>query len=271
VKSPTPGGPALLLALPPDCARGPWLDHWKIVLDAWPGKWFTLSPDPHYVTSWRRRALEHCPSCWTALPSAGCVPGPLAFSLALKAMAEDSRVACVSIVSNDALVYLPELTPATPPFYQCPIACGGVALVKGPLAAKAALPEPRFYPYDLAEATFRMTLRELKTLVLPDPSFIETRPALSLRDAVRGAYLEGRGAAAFRLFHKGRAPRSLRLPEHRAALLLSGPWLVPATAWRMARRQRAAGLPAGSPVRILGPLLQAAALWAGALRGYSIK
>jgi hypothetical protein len=186
-------------------------------------------------------------------------------------MAGDSRVACVSIVPKGALRYLPELTPASSPFYSCPIACGGVALVKGPLATKVALPEPRFYPYDLAEATFRMSARELKTLVLPDPSFMELRPPRSLLAGVREAWLEGRGATAFRLAHKGRAPRSLRLPKRRTGLLLSGVWLVPATAWRMARDPGGSGMPPGVTGRILGPPLQAAALWAGSLRGYSIK
>ncbi len=271
MKSPIPGGPSLLLALPPGSAQGLWLDQWRIVLDAWPGNWFILGPDPHYVSSWRRRALEHCPSCWTALPSAGCVPGPLAFSLALRAMAEDGRVACVSIVPNSSLAYLPELTPESPPFYSSPFACGAVTLVKGPLATRGPLPEPRFYPYDLAEATFRMSRSGLKVLLLPDPSFIEPQTAPSLGAALRGAWEEGRGAAAFRLLHKGRAPRSLRLPGRRLDLLLSGVWLVPATAWRMARDPTGCDLPPGVLGRSLRPLLLAAALWAGALRGYSIK
>lgn len=269
MKSIIPGGPSLLLALPPGAAEGAWLDSWRIILEAWPGDWHILDPDPHYVHSWRRRALEHCAGCWTVLPDPGNVPGALAFTLALRVMAEEARVACVSIVPQDAPSYLPELERASPPFFFSRFAAGGVLVVKGPLAAKEALPEPRFYPYDFAEASFRMTQGGLRVLVLPDPSFIEPLERSALRARVRRAWHEGRGGTAFRLAHKGEAPRSLRLPRTRLELMLLGPWLIPSTAWRIARDRRAHGKEPGGLGGAIEPLLQSAAHWVGALSGYS--
>jgi hypothetical protein len=271
VRSPIPGGPSLLLALPPGAANGDWLDDWRLVLDAWPGDWHILDSDPHYVASWRRRALEHCAGCWTVLPDPGYVPGALAFSLALRAMADDPGLSCVSIVEREAVSYCPEITEATPPFYSARYVTGGVLLVKGPLAAKVALPRPEYYPYDFAEASFRMTEGGLRALLLPDPSLILRRQARSLSSMIRGSWREGRGSAAFRLAHKCRAPRSLRLPRRRVELLLLAPWLLPATAWRIYLRDRRGGREAGRLDRTLGPLFRSAALWAGTLSGYSIK
>ncbi len=271
MKSTIPGGPSLLLAVPPGAAGGPWLDEWRKVLEAWPGDWHILDPDPHYVESWRRRALEHCAVCWTVLPDPGLVPGALAFSITLRTMAEQARVACVSIVPRGSASRLPELAEWTPPFFTSPFASGGVLIVKGPLAAKEALPEPRFYPYDFAEASFRMSQRGLSVLVLPDPSFLDMSGPTALVDCMRRAWHEGRGAAAFRLAHKGRAPRSLKLPESRAGLFLSGPWLVPSTGVRIAKEGLWRRQGAGVVGRTVGPFLEGAALWAGALRGYSSK
>ena len=267
----TPGAPSLLLAPPPGTVEGTWLHQWQTVLDAWPGDWHILDPDPRYVSSWRRRALEHCAGCWTVLPDAGCVPGALAFTLSLRAMAERAQVACVSIVPQSSISYHPELTPASSPFYGAPFVSGGVLMVKAPLAVKEALPEPRFYPYDFAEATFRMSRKGLTVLVLPDPSFIEHDLRIPLGASLRQAWHQGRGAAAFRLAHKGLAPRSLRLPANKAGLLLLGPWLVPSTAWRISRRPELKGGSGGVVARTIGPILKSTALWAGALRGYSTK
>jgi len=271
VISPIPGGPSLLLALPPGAAHGQWLDDWRGVLDAWPGDWHILDPDPNYERAWRRRALEHCAGCWTALPDPGATPGAIAFSLALRAMAEDPRLACVCIVPTDVLASIPELRSTRSPFYEARFAPGGVSLVKGPLAAKEALPEPRFHPYDFAEATFRMTQRGLRVLVLPDPSFsvmATRRPPLS---RLQSAWLEGRGSTAFRLAHKGAAPRSLRLPRSRLELLLLGLWLVPSTAVRTARKRPGRRGPARVLLDAAEAAARSAALWAGAPSAYSLK
>jgi hypothetical protein len=247
------------------------LDDWRVVLEAWPGDWHILDPDPHYVSSWRRRALEHCAGCWTVLPDPGEVPGALAFSLALRAMAEDPGVSCVSIVPKEVPPFYPELSECTPPFFSARYVSGGVLLVKAPLAAKDALPRPDYYPYDFAEASFRMTEAGLRVLLLPDPSYIRARRRQTLGEILRVAWYEGRGSAAFRLAHKGRAPRSLRLPGSRAGLLVLAPWLLPSTAWRIYRRGSGEGSLEGPLARTFGPLLQSAGLWAGAMAGYSLE
>lgn len=271
MKSPIPGGPSLLLAMPPGAVKGDWLDNWSLVLDAWPGDWHVLDSDPHYVSSWRRRALEHCAGCWTVLPDPGQVPGAIAFSLALRALAEDPDLCCVSIVPKEAPAHHPEIVSYTPPFYSARYVSGGVLLVKAPLAEKEALPRPEYYPYDFAEASFRMTEGGLRVLLLPDPSYCVTAPPPSTGDVLREAWLEGRGSAAFRLAHKGRAPKSLRLPRTRAELLLLGPWLVPSTAWRIYRRGDGKRAGEGLFLKAAGPLLKSAAIWAGAVSGYSVK
>lgn len=270
MNGPIPGGPLLLLALPPGAHDEDWIEEWRILLDAWPGDRHVLDSDPHYVASWRRRALEHCAACWTVLPDPGSVPGVLAFSMALRAMVEDADVACVSIVPEEAIGYHPEAVESTPPFLSARYVSGGVLLVKSPLAAKVALPRPDFFPYDFAEAAFRMTQSGLRVLLLPDPSF--KRPDNhALGPILRQCWHEGRGGTAFRLAHKGRAPRSLRVPRTRVELLLLGPWLIPSTAWRILMRERSRGVSPWTPAGSIGPILQSAALYAGALAGYSVK
>ncbi len=269
MRSSVTGGPSLLLALPPGGGRGTWPEDWRCVLDAWPGDWHVLDPDPHYVDSWRRRALENCADCWTVMPEPGCVPGALAFSLALRTMVEEAQVACVSIVPADSIAHYAELTPATHPFLRSPFVAGGVIIAKSPLAVKDALPEPRFYPYDFAESTFRMSQKGLTVLVLPDPSFSLRNPHASLLAAASNAWREGRGATQFRLAHKGVASRSLRLPDSRLSLLLLAPWLIASTACRMAARRSQAPVRGGILARALSPALLSAAFLGGVLSAYS--
>jgi hypothetical protein len=185
-------------------------------------------------------------------------------------MAQDADVSCVSIVPKEVLSYHPEISESTPPFFSARYVSGGVLVVKAPLAAKEALPRPDYFPFDFAEASFRMTEAGLRVLLLPDPSFIRMTAPQSLGSIVRGAWHEGRGGTAFRLAHKGRAPRSLRLPRTRLEFLLLAPWLVPSTAWRI-HRQVSGEHPSGPLAKAIGPVLQSAALWAGALSAYTVK
>jgi hypothetical protein len=226
----------VLLACPAGQSGGAWFWRWKELVEEWKGGWDTSALKPALMPSWRRRALEQGGARWVVLADPGCAPGAVALFQALQVLALRPRVGCVGLVPPDWLEFLPEIRPMTSSLWIAPFASGGVVVVKGSAVARCGLPEPRFYPCDLAEMTFNMTRKGLEVVLLPDPSFLGPPRVSSIVGRVRDAWKQGRGSAAFRLSHRGQAPRSLRFPKSAPAFLVTAPWLVASVAWRGACR-----------------------------------
>jgi hypothetical protein len=225
----------VLLACPAHDGGGEWFWRWKELIEEWQGGWDTSGLKPGHLPSWRRRALEQGGNRWVILADPGCAPGVVALFQALQVLALRPRVCCVCLVPPEWIGSLPEVSPADSSLWSAPFASGGVVILKGSAVARSGYPEPRFYPSDLAEMTFKMTRNGLEVLLLPDPSFLGPPQVSSFQERLRLAWSEGKGSAAFRLAHKGQAPKSLRLPDKAFALLLMSPWLVGSMAWRYAR------------------------------------
>ena len=246
-RSPNPAeGSTVLLACPAEQPGGAWFWRWKELVEEWKGGWDTSALKPAPMPSWRRRALEQGGARWVVLADPGCAPGAVALFQALQVLALRPRVGCVGLVPPGWLEFLPEIRPTTSSLWSAPFASGGVVVVKGSAVARCGLPEPRFYPCDLSEMTFKMTRNGLEVVLLPDPSFLGPPCVSSVVGRLRDAWKQGRGSAAFRLSHKGQAPRSLRLPKSAPAFLMMAPWLVASVAWRGACRgnSRVSGLDA---------------------------